>query len=381
MTSLRDSLTDLARSIVAGQKSHVLKGALSLLHFSGVAAALAPVCRGRGAIFMLHSVSPEAPPAFDPNGILRVTPAFLEEAILAVRRMGHDIVSLDEAARRLADPAPSRPFACFTLDDGYRDNLVHAYPVFKRHDAPFAIYIATDYADGAGDLWWIVLENAIRKADHIAVTIAGEARRFVTDNPASKSAAFQALYWPLRSLPEVQMRAIVQQIAADAGYDPSSLCRDLILSWDEIRTLAQDPLVTFGAHTKGHLALAKLPTDEAREEIRQSMARIERELGRPCRHFAFPYGDAGAAGPRDFELAQALGLTTAVTTRKGNIGEVQRTGLCQLPRISLNGDYQKARYVSTLLSGVPFRLIDAVKTLGRGGAARTPTEAAAPKPA
>lgn len=379
MPSLRASLTELARGVLAGQKSNIFKGALSLLHYSGAAAALAPACRGRGAIFMLHSVSPEAPPAFDPNGILRVTPAFLEEAILAVRRAGHDIVSLDEAARRLADPAPSRPFACFTLDDGYRDNLIHAYPVFKRHGVPFAIYIATDYADGTGDLWWIVLENALRKADHIAVTIAGEARRFVTDTAAAKSAAFRSLYWPLRSLPEPEMRAIVRQIAADAGYDPSSLCRDLILSWDEIRALAQDPLVTFGAHTKGHLALAKLPVDDAREEIRQSVARVEKELGVPCRHFAFPYGDASAAGPRDFDLAQALGLTTAVTTRKGNIGEAQRNGLCHLPRISLNGDYQKARYVSVLLSGVPFRLIDAAKSLSGGRAGSPSIERVAPQ--
>ncbi|RTL66457.1 MAG: polysaccharide deacetylase [Hyphomicrobiales bacterium] len=359
-----------------------MKGALSLLHYSGAAAAFAPACRGRGAIFMLHSVSPEAPPAFDPNGILRVTPAFLEEAILAVRGAGHDIISLDEAAQRLADPAPSPPFACFTLDDGYRDNLIHAYPVFKRHSVPFAIYIATDYADGTGDLWWIVLENALRKADHITVTIAGKVLSFATDTPARKSAAFRSIYWPLRNLPEPEMRAIVRRIAADAGYDSSSLCLDLILSWDEIRALAQDPLVTIGAHTKGHLALAKLSLEDAREEIRQSVARIERELGKPCRHFAFPYGDASAAGPRDFDLAQALGLMTAVTTRKGNITEPQRHGLCHLPRISLNGDYQKARYVSALLSGVPFRLIDAIKLLLRGRVATAAgSETPAPKPA
>ena len=41
-----------------------------------------------------------------------------------------------------------RPFACFTFDDGYRDNREHAYPVFKRLNLPFAIYIPTAYAEG-----------------------------------------------------------------------------------------------------------------------------------------------------------------------------------------------------------------------------------------
>jgi peptidoglycan/xylan/chitin deacetylase (PgdA/CDA1 family) len=45
-----------------------------------------------------------------------------------------------------------------------------------------------------------------------------------------------------------------------------------------------DPLVTIGAHTCRHFALAKLTLSEAHDEIAQSLVRIERELGLPCRH-------------------------------------------------------------------------------------------------
>ncbi len=89
------------------------------------------------------------------------------------------------------------------------------------------------------------------------------------------------------------------------------------MNWDEIRTMAADPLVTIGAHTKGHFAISKLSDERAHEEMGGSADRIEQELGRRPVHFSFPYGDPGSAGPRDFALAREAGFKTAVTTRKG----------------------------------------------------------------
>ena len=51
---------------------------------------------------------------------------------------------------------------------------------------------------------------------------------------------------------------------------------------------------------------------------------------------------------------EPLGLTTAVTTRKGLIQGGDERELTQLPRVSLNGEYQHGRYVEVLLTGAPF---------------------------
>src|SRR5262245_32205243 len=123
----------------------LLKAGLSVLHYSGASTLMAPFTRGAGVIFMLHQVVPEPPEEFEPNRILKVTAEFLEAVIVEVERMGFDVVSLDEAARRLGAGEHERPFACFTLDDGYRDNRDYAYPVFKRHGVPFTVYVAATY--------------------------------------------------------------------------------------------------------------------------------------------------------------------------------------------------------------------------------------------
>jgi peptidoglycan/xylan/chitin deacetylase (PgdA/CDA1 family) len=339
----------------------LLKAALSAIHYSGVGTLLAPFTKGEGVVFMLHHVRPEPPHAFEPNRILKITPEFLESVIGSVLAAGFDVISLDEVPRRLANAASAPPFACFTFDDGYRDNRDFAYPIFKRHGLPFAIYVPAAFADGQGDLWWLVLEAAIRKAPELRLVMGGVERRFETRTPAAKDRAFHEIYWWLRSIPEREARAAVARLAADAGYNPAHLCSDLVMSWDELRELARDPLVTIGAHTCGHYALAKLTAGEARREMAESVRRVEAELGRPCRHFSYPYGDETSAGPREFEIAKSLGLATAVTTRKGLIHKEHAHALTALPRLSLNGDFQDERYVKVLLTGAPFAVMDALK--------------------
>jgi peptidoglycan/xylan/chitin deacetylase (PgdA/CDA1 family) len=346
----------------------LLKAALAAIHYSGAENLLAPYMQRSGVIFMLHRVRPEPALDFEPNRILKVTPGFLEQVVGATRAAGFEIIALDDVRERLTSGS-ERPFACFTLDDGYRDNLEHAYPVFKRHGVPFTIYVPTDYADGRADLWWVTLERVLREAPHITLAMNGEGRYFPLRTIAEKEGAFHEIYWWLRSIPERIARAAVAELASARGIDSADSAKGALMSWDEVRTLAQDPIVTIGAHTKGHFALAKLSEKEARSEIAGSVRRIEKELARPCRHFSYPYGCAQSAGPREFAMAAELGLETAVTTRKGLLRSEHANALTALPRLSLNGDYQDVRYVTALLSGVPFAIMN---TLQRLSSSRVP---------
>jgi peptidoglycan/xylan/chitin deacetylase (PgdA/CDA1 family) len=339
----------------------LLKTALAAVHYTGAGNLLAPYTRGAGVIFMLHHVDPAPPQPFEPNRILKVTPEFLEAVVREVIDAGFDIIPLDQIRQRLENADNERPFACFTLDDGYRDNRDHAYPIFRRYNAPFAIYVASDFADGRGDFWWLTFEKVLRAAPQITLRKYGETRHFRLSTPAEKDAAYHEIYWWLRELPEAQARAVVAELAAAHNIDPASAHAGLVMSWDELRQLAKDPLVTIGAHTRGHYALAKLGERQARAEMAESIARIEKELGRPCRHFSYPYGCENSAGEREFRIAAELGIETAVTTQKGLLYPENVHEMTALPRLSLNGDFQDMRYVKALLSGVPFALMNTLK--------------------
>ena len=123
--------------------------------------------------------------------------------------------------------------------------------------------------------------------------------------------------------------------------------------------------MTISAHTITHCNLAKQSDAIASHEMSISRARIEATLQRPAMHFAYPYGDRLAAGPREFAQAQAAGFKTAVTTRPGMVYPENADHLTALPRVSLNGNYQNERILPVLTSGIAtavwngFRRLDA----------------------
>ena len=297
-------------------KTSILRAGLTALRYVG-ADSFGPHLTNRiGAIFMLHHVAPETGRQFEPNRILRITPEFLEEVVREVKDAGFEIVSMDDLPNRVENASTQAPFACFTFDDGYRDNIENALPVFRRHNIPFTVYVPTDFMDGKGNLWWLALERAIDSLDTVSLKMDEVDRHFETRTTKEKYAAFEEIYWWLRRIPEDEARTVVHDLAQIANFDDTKLCRELAMTWDELREFAKDPLVTIGAHTKGHYALAKLPDAQAFEEMKGSIDRIEQELGTPCHHFSYPYGDINSAGPREFVFAEKLGVTTAVTTQK-----------------------------------------------------------------
>jgi peptidoglycan/xylan/chitin deacetylase (PgdA/CDA1 family) len=311
-----------------------------------------PYVGGIGAILTLHHVRPSRPDRFQPNRLLEITPQFLERIAQALRESGLDLISLAEMHRRLTEGDFRRRFICFTIDDGYRDTFEYAYPILKRHEIPFAVYVATSFADRMGELWWLALEAVVARNVHINLAIDGRERRFDYETVDQKRRTFDDIYGWLRSLKtEDELRAAVRELCVRYHVDIGAFCRELCMSWPELAQIAADPLVTIGAHTVNHVMLAKVPAAAAEAEMDMSRRGIEAALGLPVEHLCYPVGDPTSAGPREFALAAKLGFKTAVTTRPGVLYPEHREHLTALPRISVNGEYQQMRYLRVLMSG------------------------------
>jgi peptidoglycan/xylan/chitin deacetylase (PgdA/CDA1 family) len=326
---------------------------------------LAPLARGRGAILMFHHVRPARADPFQPNALLEITPDFLDRTLALVGRLGFEVIPLDDVPDRLARPR-GKPFVALTFDDGYRDNVEFALPILRRHGSPWTMFVTTEYASGTGRLWWLELEEVVRLSDRISVVVDGARRELRAGDAAEKHAAFAAAYRELRAGPEPRLREVIAGWCREAEIDTDALVRRLCLGWDEIRALSHEPGVTIGAHTLSHPMLAKHDDATARREILESRAIIAERTGRPVRHFAYPVGDPGSAGPREFRIAQEAGFATAVTTRPGHLFASHAEHPTALPRVSVNGLYQTEAALGALLSGVPFLLWNRGRRLNVG---------------
>lgn len=347
----------------------VLKSMLNGMYFSGVQAVSGFWAGGMGAILMLHHVRADTNSKFAPNRHLQITPQFLDRVLTAIKKSGFELVSLDQLHDYYKESKidPTRKLIAITLDDGYRDNLENAVPVFKKHNAPFTIFIAPGLIDGRADLWWEDLSAIIATRDQIRIALPNGHKEFDVSTLTSKTRVFnELLQWLTSKVSEEQQRKIIRELAWMYKIDTKAHCKDQLMNWGEINLLSKDRLCTIGAHTIHHYAVARLSEKEARWEMRESANILKAELGKAPEHFAYPYGYPTAAGTRDFQIAKELGFKTALTTRHGVLHKGHANHLHALPRISLNGKFQSVRHVETLLSGLPTLLQNKGRKLNIG---------------
>ena len=87
------------------------------------------------------------------------------------------------------------------------------------------------------------------------------------------------------------------------------------MSWDTLRELDKDGLVTVCSHTLSHPPdLTKLAEDQQETELRDSKSTLEQQLGHPIPFFAYPVGMEDAT---TLDIAQRTGYTMAFTMHNG----------------------------------------------------------------
>jgi peptidoglycan/xylan/chitin deacetylase (PgdA/CDA1 family) len=337
---------------MAGLREKLISAGFAAFGATRIHRLAAPLTRGLGAILMFHHVRPWVERNFAPNRLLEITPEFLDAALGLLKARGFDLISLDAALERTASPS-QRPFVVLTFDDGYSDNVEHALPVLEKHAAPFTVFVTSGFAERTARLWWIELEEAIRRLGRVAL---GPGLEFATATPAQKERAHAILYRTLRAGPEEQLLDVCARLCEQAGINPSGIPAALCLDWPGIEQLSRHPLATIGVHTVTHPMLAKHKEPFVRHELVESRARIEQAIGKPARHLAYPVGDSASAAGREFAIARELGFVSAVTTRPGMLFPEHAAHPTALPRLSVNGRFQSLEMLDILLSGAPFAL-------------------------
>lgn len=273
-------------------------------------------------IFMLHRVAGLDPEGISVNEHLKISPRKLEEVLTTLSNRGYTYISIDELHRRLEVGESVHRCVVFTLDDGYKDNYTAALPIFKRHNVPFTVYVSTSFPDRTALLWWDAL------AEHLKVQ--------TELTPAEREHAFLRLRAHILQLPQDELAAGLEHMFPNNDIDWYAPVKSLALNWDEVRVLAEEPLVTIGSHTVYHYALNQLSDTALRREVLGGIERLTAHIELPVTHFAYPFGDAATTDERVMQVVASMSnIKTAVTTRFGKVTAAHKEALSQLPRIML----------------------------------------------
>lgn len=271
---------------------------------------------GKGFIVCLHRILPKLRhDAFWGVNGMAVSPEYLDWLIMYVRKEGFDWIGMNEVKSRLRDKN-SKPFACMTLDDGWRDNLTYGLPVFEKHEVPFCIYVANCFPNGECLMWTEALTKLVEGAEQVAFTYKEQAFRFSTSTIQDKKEAYHKMrFFVLDADTFDEMNSRIAAIFGNLNSIPISEA----LRWGEVASLAKHKLCTIGAHTVHHVPLAKFTAVNALEEMKNSKLLIEEQIGQSVLHFAYPYGSRNECSYREFNLAKQAGFDTAVTGRPANL--------------------------------------------------------------
>ena len=292
---------------------------------------------GFGTVYMLHRVCPHNPQALYPNENLKASPEFLEKFILKKQKK-YDFISLDSLADMLTSETErtneqtnkrTKPFICFTLDDGYKDNFEYAVPIFEKYKVPYAVYVTTCFPDKTAFLWWFILDTIIQKNACIELS---NGKRFPAKNKDEKEKAFLDIRVLLLSNSQKEFEKKFYSLLSNYTADIRIDLDEYVLSWNDIRTMSNSPLCTIAAHTKNHSALSQLDESAALYEIIQGKTELENKIGKPVLHLAYPYGSAAEVSEREYALAKKCGFKTAVLSYGGNFKRLDGCNLFALPR-------------------------------------------------
>jgi peptidoglycan/xylan/chitin deacetylase (PgdA/CDA1 family) len=326
-----------------------------LAYFSGFARIMQRRTGGAGVILRFERVRPRRATGFQPLKPHEITPRFLDRTIRALKRWNFDLVSMDEACRRSVTLAQPRRFACLTFDGGSKDLMISAYPVLRKYGVPFTVYLPTAFPDGLGEAWWLALEAVIAREDRISLMMDRNEQRFEVGTTSEKTQLYDFLYRWMRNLPPADLSFAIKDLCKRYSVDLAALTREASLDWEDLATLAADPLVTIASATVNYPVLANLRDADAQREITMGKAVAQAAFHRDVRHFAYPFGDRESWRRQHAAMSGEAGFTSAASAIPGVVEAEGRTDLHALPRIAWDGRCRSLRILRVILSGLPFR--------------------------
>jgi peptidoglycan/xylan/chitin deacetylase (PgdA/CDA1 family) len=181
----------------------------------------------------------------------------------------------------------ARPVAAITFDDGYRDFYDLALPTLRKKGVPAALFVCTDLVGTARaqihDRLYFLLG---RRRGHAPLTVGMPLPAIAGMNP------YQAMRALRETVPWYGLQRVIRALESEDSMPEHAFSPSI--TWEELDRIRRAGIVV-GSHTRTHIVMTNETRNRVIDEAAGSRQELERRLGAPVRHFAYPSGIYNAA--------------------------------------------------------------------------------------
>ena len=231
----------------------------------------------------------------------------------------YNLVSINELRDHIYNGKPLKNACMLSVDDGWRSTYDVIYPVMKKHNVPFTIFVSPPVMETGRTLWYYTI-------------------RFCNANEI-KNILIRRGYFA-EDVRKYPVELILKEILIDEVYDvlneylsahPEVKIPRGFMNTEEVLELHHSGLVEVGAHTMIHPILKAEDDIRARKEIVESVDKLSEILDKKVASFAYPNGIENVDySLRDEQFAKEAGIDMAFSVDPGII--TSKTNPLSVPR-------------------------------------------------
>ncbi len=205
-----------------------------------------------------------------------------------------NVISLNELCAHISNNEKlPKNSVIITVDDGYEDFYLYAYPILKKYKVPATIYVTYDFLDGIIWLCPDIIKYAVKKThkENILVMCIGGEKEFNVIGSSNKHKAWNDIADYCLSISNKEKIKYITELLQylDVKIPSKHIDEYAAFNWNQLKEM-MDNDIEAGAHTFTHPRLTKLNAEELNREIFVCKKMLEKKLGRKVDTFAYPNG-------------------------------------------------------------------------------------------
>lgn len=222
-------------------------------------------------------------------------PCQVEKMIIWLKGKGYSFISDKKVYEILSEKREiTKKLAFISFDDAWKIN-VDLLPVIEKYNVPITIFVPIDPLT-RGNYWWEYTHGSKEY---------------------------------LKELHSTNFKEKLDQ------FSESKPLKRSCVSLEELKLLANHPLVSLQAHSITHPILTNVTDDKIEYEIGESKRELERLIGKEVEFFSYPNG---SYGNRELQIVSKY-YKMAFTIKMRHITLDDQ--IYEVPRIGLSGDFIK----------------------------------------